>query len=235
MENLKLAHPKQMALAVPANLKCGVPDSPVQAGDPDWAPLTYTFAGVWEVQPAWLEEHPVQRASARCARAGRIHRAAWTHSGRHFDSAWGSFRTRAGTRRNQSRLWRCAAPAAVQRKRPTFCARQVLSRWRICPAACCAGAPKAAPSKAAKAKRPRSISTPAASAPGKRMQLFHPNARAGDTCIFEAGCGNSFRQRLCEIDVAGQCNGADLLRDRFVIDGVFQPVVIGVISPSAPH
>ena len=23
----------------------------------DWAPLTYTFAGIWEVQPNWLEEH----------------------------------------------------------------------------------------------------------------------------------------------------------------------------------
>ena len=57
MHNLKLAHPKQMAMAVPANLKCGVPDRPTQAGDPDWAPLSYTFAGVWEVQPNWLEEH----------------------------------------------------------------------------------------------------------------------------------------------------------------------------------
>ncbi len=57
MDNLKLAHPKQMAIAVPANLKCGAPDRPVQADEPDWAPLNYTFAGVWEVQPAWLEEH----------------------------------------------------------------------------------------------------------------------------------------------------------------------------------
>ena len=57
MENLKLAHPKQMAVAVPANLKCGVPDTPMQADKSDWAPLSYTFAGVWEVQPAWLEEH----------------------------------------------------------------------------------------------------------------------------------------------------------------------------------
>ena len=57
MQNVKLAHPKQMALAVPANLKCGVPDFTVQPAEPDWAPLSYTFAGVWEVQPAWLEEH----------------------------------------------------------------------------------------------------------------------------------------------------------------------------------
>jgi sulfur dioxygenase len=57
MRNLNLGHPKQMAIAVPANLKCGVPDNPVQGRDPDWAPLTYTFAGIWEVQPSWLEEH----------------------------------------------------------------------------------------------------------------------------------------------------------------------------------
>jgi sulfur dioxygenase len=57
MQNLKLAHPKQMAAAVPANLKCGIPDTPVQASEPDWAPLSYTFAGVWEVQSSWLEEH----------------------------------------------------------------------------------------------------------------------------------------------------------------------------------
>ena len=60
MNNLGLAHPKQMELAVPANLKCGRPEKPGALEsliDPDWAPLTYTFAGIWEVQPHWLEEH----------------------------------------------------------------------------------------------------------------------------------------------------------------------------------
>jgi len=56
MEHLGLAHPKQMALAVPANLKCGKPDK-TSSAEPDWAPLTYTFAGIWEVQPHWLEEN----------------------------------------------------------------------------------------------------------------------------------------------------------------------------------
>jgi glyoxylase-like metal-dependent hydrolase (beta-lactamase superfamily II)/rhodanese-related sulfurtransferase len=56
MTHLGLAHPKQMEHAVPANMNCGRPKvAPPQ--DPDWAPLTYTFAGIWEVQPAWLEEH----------------------------------------------------------------------------------------------------------------------------------------------------------------------------------
>ena len=56
MQNLGLAHPKQMAIAVPANLKCGKPEKTTSL-EPDWAPLTYTFAGIWEVQPHWLEEN----------------------------------------------------------------------------------------------------------------------------------------------------------------------------------
>jgi glyoxylase-like metal-dependent hydrolase (beta-lactamase superfamily II)/rhodanese-related sulfurtransferase len=56
MTHLGLPHPKQMDLAVPANLKCGKPPA-TAAAEPAWAPLTYTFAGIWEVQPHWLEEH----------------------------------------------------------------------------------------------------------------------------------------------------------------------------------
>ena len=57
MDNLNLPHPKKMDAAVPANLKCGRPEGGAPAGDPDWAPLTYTFAGVWEVPPHWPEEN----------------------------------------------------------------------------------------------------------------------------------------------------------------------------------
>ncbi len=56
MTHLGLPHPKQMDVAVPANLKCGRPEK-TSSVDPDWAPLTYTFGGIWEVQPHWLEEH----------------------------------------------------------------------------------------------------------------------------------------------------------------------------------
>ncbi|HEY1287204.1 MAG TPA: rhodanese-like domain-containing protein [Burkholderiales bacterium] len=56
MKHLGLPHPKQMELAVPANLKCGQPRQSTTE-NPDWGPLTYTFAGIWEVQPNWLEEH----------------------------------------------------------------------------------------------------------------------------------------------------------------------------------
>ena len=56
MTHLGLPHPKQMEMAIPANLKCGKP-AKMSSANPDWAPLTYTFAGIWEVQPNWLEEH----------------------------------------------------------------------------------------------------------------------------------------------------------------------------------
>jgi sulfur dioxygenase len=58
MSNLRLAHPKKIDVAVPANLKCGRPeqdrDMPVE---PDWARLRYSFAGIWEIDPHGLEEH----------------------------------------------------------------------------------------------------------------------------------------------------------------------------------
>jgi glyoxylase-like metal-dependent hydrolase (beta-lactamase superfamily II)/rhodanese-related sulfurtransferase len=56
MKHLGLPHPKQMEQAVPANLKCGKPQR-AATQNPDWGALTYTFAGIWEVQPNWLEEH----------------------------------------------------------------------------------------------------------------------------------------------------------------------------------
>src|SRR5690348_12086706 len=58
MKNLRLAHPKKLDVAVPANLKCGRPESGVgMAAEPNWAPLRYSFAGIWEIDPHGLEEH----------------------------------------------------------------------------------------------------------------------------------------------------------------------------------
>jgi sulfur dioxygenase len=59
MNNLNLPHPRQIDVAVPANLVCGRPEKTnLSAAAPDWAPLTYTFAGIWEIQPQNLEEAP---------------------------------------------------------------------------------------------------------------------------------------------------------------------------------
>jgi rhodanese-related sulfurtransferase len=57
MANLGLAHPKQMDVAVPANIRCGRPQVDVSPVSPDWAPLILTFAGIWEIDPNWLDEH----------------------------------------------------------------------------------------------------------------------------------------------------------------------------------
>lgn len=57
MNNLGLPHPKQIDVAVPANLQCGkLSDMPIQSAEPAWAPLTFTFAGIWEIHPHALEE-----------------------------------------------------------------------------------------------------------------------------------------------------------------------------------
>ena len=57
MNNLGLPHPKLMDIAVPANLRCGRPEgSAAMPPEPDWAPLTFTFSGLWEIAPAVLEE-----------------------------------------------------------------------------------------------------------------------------------------------------------------------------------
>jgi glyoxylase-like metal-dependent hydrolase (beta-lactamase superfamily II)/rhodanese-related sulfurtransferase len=62
MTHLGLPHPKLMQVAVPANLKCGAPgpgaaEGAKTAAEQDWAPLSYTFAGIWEIQPNVLEEN----------------------------------------------------------------------------------------------------------------------------------------------------------------------------------
>jgi len=57
MNHLGLPHPKLLAIAVPANLRCGHPDADAgPPAEPGWAPLTWTFAGLWEIQPQVLEE-----------------------------------------------------------------------------------------------------------------------------------------------------------------------------------
>ncbi len=61
MNNLGLPHPKQIDVAVPANLQCGRPGenmayAPAQAAEPVWAHLTFTFAGIWKIVPHALEE-----------------------------------------------------------------------------------------------------------------------------------------------------------------------------------
>lgn len=57
MENLGLPHPKQMDVAVPANLRCGEPEVEELPGRPTWGPVTISYAGVPEVDASWVAEH----------------------------------------------------------------------------------------------------------------------------------------------------------------------------------
>ena len=57
LENLGLPHPKQMDVAVPANLKCGHVAAADVALGAAWAPLRYTYAGINEIDPQWVAEH----------------------------------------------------------------------------------------------------------------------------------------------------------------------------------
>ena len=53
-----MTHPNTGDLAGPAHLRTGRPaKTQLQASEPDCAPLNYTFAGIWEIQPQWVEEH----------------------------------------------------------------------------------------------------------------------------------------------------------------------------------
>jgi sulfur dioxygenase len=64
MKNLRLAHPKMLDVAVPANMRCGRPETDevgaMPLAEPRWAPLRYSFAGVWEIDPLGLEEQAGQ-------------------------------------------------------------------------------------------------------------------------------------------------------------------------------
>jgi glyoxylase-like metal-dependent hydrolase (beta-lactamase superfamily II)/rhodanese-related sulfurtransferase len=85
MNNLGLPHPKLMDIAVPANLRCGQPDGAAPPpADPSWAPLTFTFAGIFEIAPEALEEHAasiqivdVRERDEFNGPVGRIHGARW--------------------------------------------------------------------------------------------------------------------------------------------------------------
>ena len=57
MQNLGLAHPKQLEHAVPANLACGRIPAATGSAPADWAPLNRSYAGIDEIDPEWLAAH----------------------------------------------------------------------------------------------------------------------------------------------------------------------------------
>jgi sulfur dioxygenase len=57
MKNLGLPHPKQLAIAVPANLRSGEPEDGRVPPSPDWGPVITTYAGLPEIAPEWVASH----------------------------------------------------------------------------------------------------------------------------------------------------------------------------------
>ena len=57
MTNLALPHPKQMAIAVPANLRCGEPEDGKAPKPPQWGPVVMTYAGMPEIEAQWVARH----------------------------------------------------------------------------------------------------------------------------------------------------------------------------------
>lgn len=57
MRNLSLPHPKQIAVAVPANMRAGQPDEAHTPHSPDWGPVVTTYAGLPEIAPDWVARH----------------------------------------------------------------------------------------------------------------------------------------------------------------------------------
>ncbi len=57
MRNLGLPHPKQLAVALPANLRAGEPEAGQAPQAPDWAPVVITYAGIPQLDVEWVAEH----------------------------------------------------------------------------------------------------------------------------------------------------------------------------------
>ncbi len=57
MSNLGLPHPKQLAAALPANMRAGRPDHAMARRHADWGPVVTTYAGLVEIAPEWVAGH----------------------------------------------------------------------------------------------------------------------------------------------------------------------------------
>jgi glyoxylase-like metal-dependent hydrolase (beta-lactamase superfamily II)/rhodanese-related sulfurtransferase len=69
MQNLGLPHPKQIAVAVPANLRSGRPQETEASSAPAWGPVIATYAGLPEIAPEWVagNRHAIQLVDVRNA------------------------------------------------------------------------------------------------------------------------------------------------------------------------
>jgi glyoxylase-like metal-dependent hydrolase (beta-lactamase superfamily II)/rhodanese-related sulfurtransferase len=57
LRNLGLSHPKKLDVAVPANLRSGMPERDEAPPPSTWGPVITTYAGLSEVDPDWVAAH----------------------------------------------------------------------------------------------------------------------------------------------------------------------------------
>jgi len=57
MTNLGLPHPKQLAVALPANMRAGQPEDGKAPAAAEWGPVVITYGGVPEIGPEWVACH----------------------------------------------------------------------------------------------------------------------------------------------------------------------------------
>ena len=57
MNNLGLPHPRKIDEALPANMRCGEPQSGRYPTGPTWGPVMRNYGGVLEVDPTWVAEN----------------------------------------------------------------------------------------------------------------------------------------------------------------------------------
>lgn len=60
MKSLHLPHPKKLAIALPANMRCGEPDGGVYPPQATWGPVEQTYDGILQIAPEWVAAHPDQ-------------------------------------------------------------------------------------------------------------------------------------------------------------------------------
>jgi len=57
MKNLGLPHPKKIAIALPANMRSGMPENGVYPQTASWGPVEETYDGILQISADWAEDH----------------------------------------------------------------------------------------------------------------------------------------------------------------------------------
>jgi sulfur dioxygenase len=57
MTNLGLPHPKQIDVALPANMRSGAPENGRYPEVASWGPVVITYAGILQIDPEWVAQH----------------------------------------------------------------------------------------------------------------------------------------------------------------------------------